>query len=119
MSNESPGEILECISNALEQNGALARAIVSSWREAFLSPIAETLAIRPFRDIIKRKNPYLYRASGIRTIPELVDRALSDFVSSSTEGLLGTFLEHLANSLPGNVKAPGLRVDIVRQTGGV
>ena len=116
-----PGDnaLLDCIAHALEQDGALAEAIVSSWREAFLTPLSRTLAERPFRDIIKRKNPYLYRASGIRTVPELVDRALSDFVSSSAEGLFGTFLEHLAIALPGNVKAPGLRVDIVRQVGRV
>jgi hypothetical protein len=77
-------DLLECITDAFGYNGDLARNVLNGLRDHFLSSLDSTLSSLTFRKLITRKNPYLYRASGIQTIEQLVDRALTDFVSSST-----------------------------------
>ena len=47
-------------------------------------------------NILKRKNPYLFRAKNIVTAPDLVKNLLDAFLSSQEEGIFGTFLEELA-----------------------
>ena len=39
--------------------------------------------------ILKRKNPYLYRAKGISSASQIVEDILSAFISSSEETLFG------------------------------
>jgi hypothetical protein len=48
------------------------------------------------REILKRKNPYLFKAKNINAAPDLVLSLLDASLSSSEEGLLGGFLESLA-----------------------
>jgi hypothetical protein len=48
------------------------------------------------REILKRKNPYLFKAKNINAAPELVLSLLDASLSSSEEGLFGGFLESLA-----------------------
>lgn len=48
------------------------------------------------RDILKRKNPYLFRAKNLNTAEELVPSLLDAYLSSSEEELFGRFLEGLA-----------------------
>jgi hypothetical protein len=48
------------------------------------------------KDILKRKNPYLFKAKNITTDKELIKSILDAFLSSSEEGLFGRFLEELA-----------------------
>jgi hypothetical protein len=59
------------------------------------------------KDIIRNKNPYLYRASGIVTCEDLVRRALQDYVSASVEGYFGSFFESVARILSGGIKPVG------------
>ncbi len=47
-------------------------------------------------DVLKKKNPYLFRAKDIVGAPGLVSSILDAFLSSSEEELFGTFLEELA-----------------------
>src|SRR3970282_203554 len=48
-------------------------------------------------DVLKRKNPYLFRAKNILTAGELIRAILDAFLSSSEEELFGRlFLESLA-----------------------
>ena len=47
-------------------------------------------------NVLKRKNPYLFRAKNINAAPELVQHIMDAFLSSSEEGLFGQFLEGLA-----------------------
>lgn len=47
-------------------------------------------------NVIKRKNPYLFKAKNISTASDLVKNILDAFLSSSEEGLFGGFLEELA-----------------------
>ena len=47
-------------------------------------------------DVVKRKNPYLFKAKNINTASEFVTTILDAFLSSQEEGIFGGFLEELA-----------------------
>lgn len=47
-------------------------------------------------NVIKRKNPYLFKAKNINTASEFVKTILDAFLSSQEEGIFGGFLEGLA-----------------------
>ncbi|MBI2886839.1 MAG: hypothetical protein HYY02_06490 [Chloroflexi bacterium] len=59
------------------------------------------------REIIRDKNPYLYRASGVNTCQEIVQRALQDYISASVENNFGAFFEAVARIFSGGVKPVG------------
>jgi hypothetical protein len=48
------------------------------------------------RNILKRKNPYLFKAKNLITASNLVEELLKAHLSSSEEGLFGGFLEGFA-----------------------
>ncbi len=48
------------------------------------------------KQVLKKKNPYLFRAKNILTAEKLVESILDAFLSSSEEELFGNFLEGLA-----------------------
>jgi len=56
----------------------------------------EKLKNLKLEDVLKRKNPYLFKAKNINTAGELVKNILDAFLSSSEEGVFGGFLEELA-----------------------
>lgn len=63
--------------------------------------------------ILKRKNPYLYRAKGIHSAGQIVEGILSAYVSSSEETIFGnSFFEPIAILLSGGQKAVTEGVDI-------
>lgn len=63
--------------------------------------------------ILKRKNPYLYRAKGISGASQIVEDILSAFISSSEETLFGNcFFEPIALVVAGGQKAVTEGVDI-------
>lgn len=47
-------------------------------------------------NVVKRKNPYLFKAKNINTASEFVTTILDAFLSSQEEGIFGGFLEGLA-----------------------
>jgi len=48
------------------------------------------------KEILKKKNPYLFRAKNITVASDLISNLLDAFLSSSEEELFGNFLEELA-----------------------
>lgn len=63
--------------------------------------------------ILKRKNPYLYRAKGMNNATQLVDSILAAYVSSSEETIFGNvFFEPLAIAASGGQKAVTEGADI-------
>ena len=54
-------------------------------------------------NVLKRKNPYLFRAKNITTAYELVKSLLDAHLSSQEEGVFGAFLEGLAIFICGKV----------------
>src|SRR3989344_3430847 len=49
-----------------------------------------------FNGIMKRKNPYLFKAKNIQTAEELVRYILDAFLSSQEETIFGNLMEELA-----------------------
>ena len=64
--------------------------------------------------IMKRKNPYLYRAKGMENAAEIVESVLNAFVTSSEETIFGNcFFEPVAIAACGGDKALAEGVDIM------
>ena len=63
--------------------------------------------------VLKRKNPYLYRAKGLHSAKQIIEQILSAYVSSSEETIFGNaFFEPIALALSGGQKAVSEGVDI-------
>lgn len=79
----------------------------------FYTSLTQKLDKLSLKDVLKRKNPYLYRAKGINNATEIVDRILAAYVSSSEETIFGnTFFEPLAIAVSGGQKAVTEGIDI-------
>ena len=79
----------------------------------FYTSLTKTLDTIDVDKILKRKNPYLYRAKGINNASQIVDGILSAYVSSSEETVFGnTFFEPLAVAVSGGQKAVTEGIDI-------
>jgi hypothetical protein len=66
---------------------------------------------------LKRKNPYLFRAVGLLDANEVIERLLSDFMSSSDETIFGdAFFEPLAKDLGEGTPSPTEGVDVAIET---
>lgn len=79
----------------------------------FYTSLTKTLDNIDIDKILKRKNPYLYRAKGISSAGQIVDGILAAYVSSSEETVFGnTFFEPIAIVVSGGQKAVTEGVDI-------
>ncbi len=95
--------------NTQEVEGAIAKAL-----ETFYSSLLVKIDTINITDIIKRKNPYLYRAKAMQSAAEIVESVLSATVSSSEETIFGNcFFEPLALAASGGNKALAEGVDIM------
>jgi hypothetical protein len=99
--------LAESISNVAGLTERQAARLVEEFEAVFARPFASRLLSLRLLDVIRGKNPYLYRASGIRTCEDLVRRVLQDFVSASVEGDFGKFFESVARVVSGGVKPVG------------
>ena len=64
--------------------------------QAFHQKRLDSLEKLKLMDVVRRKNPYLFKAKNINTAPEFVKTILDAFLSSQEEGIFGGFLEELA-----------------------
>lgn len=48
------------------------------------------------KDVLKAKNPYMFKAKNVTNAAEIIDGILSAYLSSSEEGIFGNWLEQLA-----------------------
>jgi len=48
------------------------------------------------KEVLKTKNPYLFKAKNVATANEIVEGIINAFLSSSEEGIFGNWLERLA-----------------------
>ena len=88
---------------------AIAKAL-----DTFYSSLIEKIDRIDVVKIMKRKNPYLYRAKGIANASEICASVLSAFVSSSEETIFGNcFFEPIAIAASGGKKALAEGVDIM------
>lgn len=71
-------------------------AFIESNIQTFHAKRLENLLNLKLNDILKRKNPYLFKAKNLVTAPDLVKSLLDAHLSSQEEGIFGGFLEELA-----------------------
>jgi hypothetical protein len=80
----------------------------------------ESLAGLKLQKVLRRKNPYLYKAKFVTSAPELVKVILDAHLSSQEEAIFGGFLEELAVFICGRVfsgkksSAEGIDLDFER-----
>jgi hypothetical protein len=73
-------------------------------------------------ELLKAKNPYLFKAKNITSAPELVPTLLSAYMSSSEEGIFGNWLEGLAIFINGEIyggqksAATGIDLEFVKDS---
>lgn len=79
----------------------------------FYAALTRTLDNIDVDKILKRKNPYLYRAKGINSAGQIVDGILAAYISSSEETIFGNcFFEPIAIVVSGGQKAVTEGIDI-------
>ena len=89
---------------------AVVQAIASAL-EIFYGTLIDGLNIQK---VMKRKNPYLYRAKAMQSATKIVDSVLTAFVSSSEETIFGNcFFEPIAIAASGGNKALAEGIDIM------
>ena len=102
---------------AINKNGVNGSAVdqaIASALEMFYNSLLEKIDEIKIEDIMKRKNPYLYRAKAMQNASEIVESVLSATVSSSEETIFGNcFFEPLAIAASGGNKALAEGVDIM------
>ncbi len=82
--------------------------------EEFYSILIDKIKEIDILKIMKRKNPYLYRAKAMQSASEIVESVLSAYVSSSEETIFGNcFFEPLAIAASGGNKALAEGIDIM------
>jgi hypothetical protein len=88
-------------------DSARSKRIIEAFREHFAKPFAGRLAEITLAEMMKTKNPYLYRSVGISTCQALIERAFNDYASSSAETYYGQFFEAVARIMSGGIKPVG------------
>lgn len=91
---------------------AIVQAIAKALEEFYRS-LGEKLDTITIKKVMKRKNPYLYRAKAVQSASEIVDGVLGAFVSSSEETIFGNvFFEPLAIAASGGQKSVAEGIDL-------
>lgn len=84
--------------------------------ETFYGSLIEKIDGLDIVKVMKRKNPYLYRAKAMQNASEIVESVLSAFISSSEETIFGNcFFEPIAIAASGGQKALAEGIDIMIQ----
>lgn len=104
------------INNGYDENRIVA-AIAVALDEFYTSLISKVNEL-DINKVIKRKNPYLFRAKAMSGASQIVDAILSAFVSSSEETVFGNvFFEPIACAASQGNKALAEGVDIMVERG--
>ena len=71
-------------------------------------------------EVLRRKNPYLFKAKALETAQDLVKSILDAHLSSQEEGIFGEFLEHLARFVAHQAcggrksSSPGIDIELMK-----
>jgi hypothetical protein len=85
--------------------------------ERFYQARLDGLGKLSLKKVLRKKNPYLYRALGVEKASEIVEQILAAFVSSSDETIFGNlFFEPIARMASGGRVADGEGVDFTKET---
>ena len=100
-------EIIGKIDALLKCGDDFALQIIGEFEVTFVQPMADRLSNLTMREIIKRKNPYLYMASGISTCEEMTRRAFNEQMATIEGNYFGYFFEGIAKLMSGGIKPAG------------
>lgn len=93
------------------------KSLIAERLAAFYRRRMQRLQTLKLKEILKRKNPYLFKAVGTKSAHEVVEGILSAYLSSSDEGIFGDeFFEPIAKAVSGGVVSPSEGVDIAIET---
>lgn len=102
---------IDPLNNSYDEK-AVFEAVGTSLTE-FYTSLTRKLDTIDVDKILKRKNPYLYRAKGINSASQIVNGILTAYISSSEETIFGNcFFEPIAIVVSGGQKAITEGVDI-------
>ena len=107
MADVDRGELANRVAQVAGLSLPQSEQLIEEFEITFARPFAQKMNSLKMKEIIKNKNPYLYRSSGIRTCEDLVHRILQDYVSASVEGNFGKFFEGVARVVSGGIKPVG------------
>lgn len=94
--------------------------LIKSCLDDFCKRRLDAVETLDLKDVLKRKNPYLFRASGIASAPEMVSQLLSAHVSSSDETIFGNvFFEPLCKAVTDAPVAAAKGADFAKERGDV
>ena len=71
-------------------------AFIETHIKDYHAKIFDRLSALKLPKILKRKNPYLFKAKNLNVAQELIKSILDAHLSSQKEGIFGSFLEELA-----------------------
>ena len=99
--------------NDIYNEEAIVEAIAEALNNFYKSLIAKVDDLN-IKKVLKRKNPYLFRAKAMNGASQIVDAILAAFVSSSEETIFGNvFFEPIATAAAQGQKALAEGVDIM------
>lgn len=94
----------------------LKQIIAISLDEFYRRRIQRLIGLK-LRAILRRKNPYMYKAIGALDPVDVIDEILKAYLSSSDEEIFGdAFFEPIAKAVSGGVVSPTEGVDIAIET---
>lgn len=102
------------INNSYDENKVI--EAISQALEMFYGSLISKIDGLDIKKVMKRKNPYLYRAKAMESASEIVESVLSAFVTSSEETIFGNcFFEPIAIAVSGGNKALAEGIDLMIQ----
>ena len=97
-------ELARTVGACFDRGSDIGLKVIEAFQATIATPIAKKMHTLKMKEIIRNKNPYLYRASGVNTCSDLVERAFHDFISSSMENYSGYFFEAISQIFSGGIK---------------
>jgi len=89
-------------------------ALIKKCLNDFYEKRFETLQKLKLRQVLKRKNPYLFKALGTELASEIVKKVLEAYISSSDETIFGNiYFEQIALNLPNITVSDAKGVDLI------
>jgi hypothetical protein len=93
------------------------QALIAECLDNFYKHRLEKIRKLQLRAVLRRKNPYLFRALHTEKASEIVEQILSAFLMSSDETIFGNdFFEPIAREVSGGQASDGKGVDVVVHT---
>jgi len=89
-------------------------ALIRSCLNDFYERRIDKLKKLKLRQVLKRKNPYLFKALGTEQAAEIVKKILEAYISSSDETIFGdAYFDQIARNLPSIQVSDGKGIDLI------